>query len=109
MRVVVPHGSTREATIPVIDKALDHLFGEAGSARIEIVDQKKVWQDSVMVFSFTGKLGFISVPLAGSIDVDDVNVTVDAELPAMLKTFVGEEKVRTIVDENVRRMVSAQH
>lgn len=94
--------------MPIMDKALDHLFGEAGSASIQIVDQRKVWEGSMMIFSFTGKLGFIAVPLAGTIGVDDIDVTVDVELPALLKTFVGEAKVRTIVDENVRRMLTVQ-
>lgn len=108
MKVVVPHHSTREAAKPVMDKALDHLFGEAGNASIQIVDQRKVWEGSLMIFSFTGKLGFITVPLAGTIGVDDTHVTVDFELPGMLKTFVGEDKVRTIVDENLRKMVAGQ-
>jgi hypothetical protein len=106
MKVVVPHGSTQQAIVPVMDQALDHLFGAAGSSSIQILDQKKIWDGSVMIFSFTGKLGFIVMPLAGTLAVDTTDVTVEVELPPLLKTFVGEEKVRSIVDENVRRMIS---
>jgi len=60
-----------------------------------------------MTFSCTGKVGFISVPLAATVAVDDTNVTVECELPAMVKNFVGEDKVRGIVEENVRKMVGA--
>ena len=105
MRVVVVHGSTQEATMPVMDQGLDRILGGAGSSSIQIVDQRKTWDGPVMTFSFTGRMGFIAVPLAGTIEVDDSNVTVDFELPSILKTFVGEHKVRSIVEQNVREMV----
>jgi hypothetical protein len=59
-----------------------------------------------MRFSFTGKMGYISVPLAGTIDVNDANVVVDMDLPPMVKTFVGEEKIRRLVETNVREMLA---
>lgn len=108
MRVVVAHGSTQPAMIPVMDQALDQLLGGAGSSSIQIVDQKKTWDGSVMSFSFTGKLGFIAVPLTGIIEVDHTTVTVEMELPPMVTTFVGEAKVRALVEENVRALVLRQ-
>jgi hypothetical protein len=105
MRVVVAHGLTREAEMPIMDKALEKLLAGAGSSSIQILDQKKAWADSVMNFSFTGKLGFISVPITGTILVEYTNVTVDMELPPVVKTFIGEEKIRAIVDENVRSLL----
>jgi hypothetical protein len=58
-----------------------------------------------MNFSFTGKLGFISIPLTGTVTVDDTNVTVECELPAMLKTFLGEEKVQALMQKNVEGLL----
>jgi hypothetical protein len=59
--------------------------------------------DKVLNRSF---LGFVSLPIAGTVAVDDVNVTVNIDLPPVVKSFVGEEKVRAIVDENVRAMLA---
>jgi hypothetical protein len=60
-----------------------------------------------MEFSFTGKVGYISVPLAGTIDVNDENVVVNMDLPPVVKTFVGEQKIHRIVETNIREMLTA--
>jgi len=105
MKVVVAHHSTEQAVKPVLDQGVDQLLAGAGGKSVQIVDQKKSWAGAVMTFSCTGKVGFISVPLAATVAVDDTNVTVECELPPMVKNFVGEDKVRGIVEENVRKMV----
>jgi len=90
-----------------MDRCLDHLLGGIGGSSVEILDKKKTWSGSSMRFSFTGKVGYISVPLTGTIDVDDANVAVDMDLPAVVKTFFGEDKIRRIVETNVREMLTA--
>ncbi len=107
MTIVVPHHSTQQATMPKLDTAADQLLASGGMKNIQIVDQQKSWDGSVMSISFTGKVGFISVPLAGTIAVDDTNVTVECELPSMVKNFLGEEKVRSVVEEKIRGLVAA--
>jgi hypothetical protein len=105
MKVVVPHHSTQQALIPILDKGADQLLGGAGGRNIQILNQKKTWDGPVMTFSCTGKAGFISVPLSGTVAVDDTNVTVECELPAMVKKFVGEEKIQGMVEQRIRAMV----
>ena len=107
MTVVVPHHTTQEAAKATLDGALTQLLAGTGNKNIQIVDPQKSWDDGVMTFSLTGKMGFISVPLAGTITVDDANVTVDCELPAMVKNFIGEEKVRGIVTEKLTELLPA--
>jgi hypothetical protein len=60
-----------------------------------------------MDFSLTARLGFISLPISGNVVVDEVNVTVHCELPALVKTFVGEDKIRAGVERKVRGMLGA--
>ena len=107
MRVVVAHELTKEAAMPIMDHALTKLLGGVGSS-IEILNQKKTWNGSVMTFSFTGKMGFIAIPLTGTIDVACPCVTVNMDLPPVVTTFVGEEKIRKVVEANVREMLHAQ-
>jgi hypothetical protein len=47
------------------------------------------------------------VPISGTVSVDDVNVTVQCELPALVNKFIGEEKVRTGIEGKIRGMLSA--
>ena len=106
MTVIVPHYSTQAVVIRRLDEGSDKLLG-GGIKNVEIVDQQKTWDGSVMSFSFTGKLGYISVPLAGTFSVDEKNVTLDCELPPLVKNFLGEEKFRNLMEENVRGIVAA--
>lgn len=105
MKVVVQHALGKDAAMPVMERCLDHLLGGLGSG-VEILDKKTAWTDSRMRFSFTAKVGYIAVPLAGTIDVGESSVTVDMELPPLVKTFIGEEKIKRVIAENVHEMLS---
>jgi hypothetical protein len=106
MRVEVAHQLGKEAVVPVIDRCLGQLLGGFDS-NVEIVDKESSWHDSVMQFSFTGRVGYISVPLAGTIEANDANVVIHMDLPPMVKNFIGEEKIQEIVETNVREMLTA--
>lgn len=107
MKVVVAHHSTEQAIKPVLDQGVDQLLAGGAGTSVKIVDPQKSWDGPVMTFSCTGKVGFISVPLAATVTVDDTNVTVECDLPPMVKNFVGEDKVSAIVAENVRKMIGS--
>jgi hypothetical protein len=107
MTVIVPHRTTAAKAIATVDKSADRLFeGTAGSG-IQLVDRKQSWNGPVMNFSLAARIGFISLPITGTVTVDDVNVTIYCELPAMVNKFIGEEKIRASVDQKVRGMLSA--
>ena len=104
MTLVVPHLRTKEEAMARI-AADDDLFAGAAGGSVEILDQTTVWRGSSMAFSFVGRVGFISVPVSGTLKVDDVNVTVTSELPPMVKNFVGEEKVAAGIEKQLRRVL----
>jgi hypothetical protein len=107
MTIIVPHHKNKLDVIRTIDKGADDLFASAGGGGVQIVDQKKEWNGSTMSFSFKGRMGFVSVPLSGTIDVDDQNVTINCDLPPMLKSIIGEEKVQTAVSQKVKGLIGA--
>jgi hypothetical protein len=104
MILVVPHNKTKDETVALI-AADDDLFAGVAGSSVEIVDEKKKWEGSSMSYSFVGRVGFISVPISGTLEVDDVNVTVTSELPPMVKNFVGEEKVASRIEKQLRRLL----
>jgi hypothetical protein len=105
VKVIVPHNTTVEEAIVIVDKSADDLFAGAGDGAVELAERRKDWRGPLMDFSLTARLGFISLPIAGTVVVDDMNVTVHCELPALVKTFVGEEKIRSSVERKVRGML----
>lgn len=106
MEIIVPHHTTAEKAKEAVDRSSDQLFAGMGGSAVELADQKKSWAGPVMDFSLTVKAGFISVPISGNVKVDDTNVTISCELPAIAKTFVGEGKIRSAVEGRVREMLA---
>ena len=107
MTLIVPHRSTPEKAIETIDQTWNRLFEGFGGASVQLTDQTKNWNGRTMSFSVTARLGFIAVPISGTVAVDEVNVTVQCELPAIVNKFVGEEKVRAGLESKIRGMLSA--
>lgn len=105
MKVIVPHNTTVEEAIVIVDRSADDLFADATGGVVELAERKKGWRGPLMDFSLTARVGFISLPIAGTVIVDETNVVVHCELPAIVKTFVGEEKIRSSVERKVRRML----
>jgi hypothetical protein len=107
VKVIVPHYTTVEEAIVIVDRSAEDLFDGAGGGSVELVERKKGWKGPLMDFSLTARVGFISLPISGMVVVDEVNVTVNCELPALVKTFVGEDKIRASVERKVRGMLGA--
>ncbi len=107
MTVIIPHHKTKQEVVASIDDAATKLFASGLGGSVAIVDPKKDWSDSTMSFSLTGKMGFISVPLAGTVAVDDANVTVECDLPPMLKNFLGEAKISAGIQSKMKEIVGA--
>ncbi|HTA42309.1 MAG TPA: hypothetical protein VK789_07675 [Bryobacteraceae bacterium] len=107
MTIIIPHRTTPEKAIETIDHSWSRLFEGIGGAPIQLTDQTKNWSGRTMSFSVTARVGFIGVPISGTVSVDDVNVTVQCELPALVNKFIGEEKVRTGIEGKIRGMLSA--
>ena len=106
MTLTIPHHKTQQEVIGIIDRGADGLFAGAADGAVEIVGQKKEWNGSTMLFSFTAQLGFISIPLSGTIVVDDQNVTVNIGLPAMVKNFIGEDKVSSDIEKKIKALLA---
>ena len=107
MTVIVAHNTTVEAAMGIVDRSAYDLFEGVAGESVELVDRKKDWNGRQMDFSLTARAGFISVPIAGMVVVDEVSVTVHCELPALVKTYVGEEKVRGSIERKMRGLLGA--
>jgi hypothetical protein len=104
--LIIPHHRTKQEAIGIIERGATDLFTGAAAGMVEIVDQKREWNGSAMTFSFTARLGFITVPLSGILVVDDRNVTVNIELPAMVKNFIGEDKVGADIEQKIKALLA---
>ena len=84
----------REETTDVEEVALFTVWVSADEVLpVKLVLEQKSWQGSTMTFALSAKMGFMSSPIKGTIDVTDRDVTIDADL-GMFERFVSEDKVR---------------
>ena len=91
MRVTVSHNRRKEEIIQSVDRSFDDLFKGFGTVSIQIVNERRKWTGSRMDFSFNAKMGIVSSPIKGFIDVTDKDVTVDADLGWLERLFPAKQ------------------
>lgn len=106
MRVTVTHNKGLQGAKKLVDESAAEAFKGAPGVPIQIVDQEKRWEGDTMHFSFTGKMGFFSAPIKGWVYVTEKDVTIECELPGILKQFMPEDKLKTRIESRVRGLLT---
>jgi hypothetical protein len=96
MRVTVSHNRRKEELVQSLDRSFDDLFKGFGTVPIQILNESRKWTGSRMDFSFNAKVGFVSTPIKGFIDVTDKDVTVDADLGWLERLFPAKQTQATL-------------
>jgi hypothetical protein len=91
MRVTVSHNGRKEEIVRSVDRSFDDLFQGLGSVPIQIVNETRKWTGSRMNFSFDAKMGIVSTPIKGFVDVTDKDVTVEADLGWLERLFPAKQ------------------
>ena len=92
MKITIAHNKSKQEVVDSIDRGFDDAFRMEGlPVKLEL--QQKSWEGSTMTFALNAKVGFMSSPIKGTIDVTDRDVTIDADL-GMFERFVSEDKVK---------------
>ncbi|HUS05183.1 MAG TPA: polyhydroxyalkanoic acid system family protein [Bryobacteraceae bacterium] len=107
MKITVSHNKGLKEAMRIVDQSSDDLFKGIPAGPIEIVDKQKSWNGSTMTFSVTGKMGFFKAPLSGTVLVTEKDVTIECELPGLLKRFMPEDKVKSNVEARVRGLLGS--
>lgn len=107
MRVTVNHDKGLQGAMKIVNDQADQLLGAAATGPVQITDVHRQWSGPNMDFAFTGRMGFFSAPIKGKVYVTEKDVTIDVELPGMLKHFMPEEKVRAQVEGRIRGLLNA--
>jgi Putative polyhydroxyalkanoic acid system protein (PHA_gran_rgn) len=87
MRVTVSHNRRKDEIKQSVDRSFDDLFKGFGNVPIQIVNESRKWTGSRMDFSFDARVGIVSTPIKGFVDVTDKDVTVDADLGWLERLF----------------------
>jgi hypothetical protein len=101
MHITISHGKTVEDAMKVADSSIDRVFD--GIPPIQVVGSRKRWTGQIMEFAFKAKLGFLTYPIDGKVEVTQCQYTVDIELGWLSKclpqgkTEAIETRVRGLI------------
>ena len=106
MRVTVSHNKGTQGAMKLVNDSAEQILAGTASGPVTISEVNRNWEGSTMHFSFKAKMGFFSSPIHGYVQCNEKDVTVEVELPAALKAFVPEEKVKAQLEGRVKGMLN---
>jgi hypothetical protein len=104
VRISISHNRTKEEVIQSVDRSWDDLFKEAGALPVKLTVEQRSWQGSTMTFALTAKMGIISTPIKGTVEVTDRDIIVDADL-GMLGRFVNEKTAQQLLGSRIKGLL----
>jgi hypothetical protein len=103
MRVTISHNRPKEELIQAVDRSFADVF-EGTGLPVMLSDQQKSWQGNVMTFSLTAKMGFISAPIKGTVEVTDRDITIDADL-GILERMIPAKTAQEMLTTRIRGLL----
>jgi hypothetical protein len=104
MRVTVSHSKGKQEAVKIVDDTVDRMF-QADLAPVKISCLRKAWNTSTMHLDVNVGLGSVGVPVRGTIDVTDTDITFDFKLPALLARLIPEKALHAAVEAKVRGLL----
>jgi hypothetical protein len=104
MRVTVSHNRRKEEIMRALDRSFDDLFKGLGTVPLQIANESRKWTGSRMDFSFDAKMGIVSAPIKGFVDVTVKDVTVDADL-GWLERLIPAKQTQSAIEGRVKGLL----
>ena len=105
MRITVSHNKPKEEVMRAVDRSFDDLFRGVGSIPLKIVNEQRSWQGSRLNFSFDAKMGLLSSPIKGFVDVTDRDITIDADL-GLLEKLLPLKSASTAIESRIKGLLT---
>jgi hypothetical protein len=104
MRITIAHNKPKQEVVDSIDRGFDDVFQMQGLP-LKLMMEQKSWQGSTLTFALSAKMGFMSSPIKGTIDVTDRDLTIDADL-GMFERLVPQEKAREVLTTKFKGLLT---
>jgi len=101
VRISVSHNRTKEEVVQTVDRTFNDLFKEAGALPVKLTVEHRSWQGSTMTFALSAKMGIMSTPIKGTVEVTDRDIIVDADL-GILGKFVNEKTAQQLLGSRIK-------
>ena len=104
MRITISHNRSKAQIMESVDRSFDEMFRGVAGLPIRLVLEQRSWQGSILSFSLTAKMGLLSTPIKGTVEVTDQDITVDADL-GLLNRLVPEKTVREVIGNRIKGLL----
>jgi hypothetical protein len=105
VRITISHSRSKEDVMRSVDRSLDDLFCNIGVIPLQLVEKRRSWQGSTLTFSFSAKMGMLSTPMKGTVEVTDRDLTVDVDL-GLLERLLPATKAREAITSRIRGLLT---
>jgi len=104
MRITISHDRAKAEVIESVDRSFNEMFQGDVGLPVRLVVEKKSWQGSVLSFALTAKMGLLSTPIKGTVEVTDHDLTLEVDL-GVLNRLVSEKTVREVIGDRIKGLL----
>jgi hypothetical protein len=104
MRITIEHNRAKTEVIETVDHSFNEMFQGVEGLPVRVVVEHKSWQGSILSFALTAKLGLLSTPIRGTVEVTDRDLIVDVDL-GFLNRFVPEKTAREAIVNRIKGLL----
>jgi hypothetical protein len=72
---------------------------------VQFVSEQRRWRGSTLSFAISAKMGIISTPIKGTIEVTERELTIDVDL-GLLERLIPHAKTREAISSRVRGLLT---
>jgi hypothetical protein len=106
MRIEQKHSLGEAEAMRRIDTVLDDLLGREPPGGITVSNAWKNWNGNRMDFSLSAGKGMFRTTVSGTMLVTKGAVVVESELPGLVRSFVGEDRVAGVLQRELARVLA---
>jgi hypothetical protein len=104
MRVTVSHNRPVAEVKQAVNRSFDDLFKTIVNLPIQLLQEQRSWNEDKLAFSLVAKMGPLSTPLKGTIEVTDRDITIDVDL-GLLERLTPVAKRREALGQRLRGLL----
>ena len=106
MKLTLPHQTTQQKAIDILEKKANELLQSAKEdyPGITIIDPEKKWEGNILRFSFNVEKTLLSLEFGGIIIVTDQEVVGETDIPPIVTTFFPKETIKQKITEEFNKL-----
>jgi hypothetical protein len=104
VRFSVSHNRPTEDVKQAIDRSFDDVFKSLTSLPLQLVQEQRSWVGNTLGFSLLAKLGALSTPIKGTVQVTERDVIIDVDF-GLLERLIPQQKMRDAFDSRIKGLL----